>query len=624
MSELIAKIGADSSALRNDLAASSVVAKKSFKEMKQFSADAGDGIDQLNKNVGGIKKGFNDLKDFMVGGGVIAAVIGFFKMTYDTAKASADVNDKNTAAVVRFGDAVAGEFNRTKDAAVQIVGTFNRIGESIGTNIKRIGSVLTGTTESFDANEKILNETERSLRSVEASLANAKKHAAEFNALSAESKAQTEKRVELEQKALTATEQKSILEQKLLEAQRAEADAGENALARRIAQVAQMKIGNQLFEVEKALSDEAVKNDEKRRSEADARHKIQLDGLDNLDKEAILMQEINDAQGLIASGVLSIKDTEYQRTVLADRQAELLKTQNKIADEGKKIAEATEQLAEKQNEFSSEMLSAQEKYNAAKKEEAKLRAQIAEMPDGLDKIKEETRLLDLQKKSREALKDIASQDKELAGLLLKGKENLNEVEKVRFDILTGVTTQAKLDKELHDLTAKALTGELLPAEKERLATLAGQTTELKKQSQEANSYIDAWTNFQVKVQRTGTAYSGQSTTALTGVRDRLNAQLSGISGSGRTYRDADQIQDYGGWLTGTAYKTELYAVEKELAQRREISQYASRYGEQAAVRQYGDDLAQRALKDLNDTSVKTANALTDINQMLKNSGLFPR
>jgi len=618
MADLITKIGSDSSSLRNDVTATAGVVKEKFSAMKKDSSGG------LEENVKGIKKGFNDLKDLLVGGGMIEGVKRFFDFAIENARKSTDANDQNAAAVRRFGDSMDGIKETAGKASVFLVGMFNRIGESIGTGLKGAAAAISGTFDAWGEGERVLEDTEKAARRAELSLAESKKHAEDWKRLNSEAKDLADKREESERKALTTTEQKSILEQKLLEAQRAEADAGENALARRIAQVAQMKIGNQLFEVEKALSDEAVKNDEKRRSEADARHKIQLDGLDNLDKEAILMQEINDAQGLIASGVLSIKDTEYQRTVLADRQAELLKTQNKIADEGKKIAEATEQLAEKQNEFSSEMLSAQEKYNAAKKEEAKLRAQIAEMPDGLDKIKEETRLLDLQKKSREALKDIASQDKELAGLLLKGKENLNEVEKVRFDILTGVTTQAKLDKELHDLTAKALTGELLPAEKERLATLAGQTTELKKQSQEANSYIDAWTNFQVKVQRTGTAYSGQSTTALTGVRDRLNAQLSGISGSGRTYRDADQIQDYGGWLTGTAYKTELYAVEKELAQRREISQYASRYGEQAAVRQYGDDLAQRALKDLNDTSVKTANALTDINQMLKNSGLFPR
>lgn len=618
MADLITKIGSDSSALRNDVTATAGVVREKFSAMKKDS-DGG-----VADNVKSLKRGFNDLKDLLVGGGMIEGVKRFFDFAIENARKSTDANDQNAAAVRRFGDSMDGIKETAGKASVFLVGMFNRIGESIGTGLKGAAAAISGTFDAWGEGERVLEDTEKAARRAELSLAESKKHAEDWKRLNSEAKDLADKREESERKALTTTEQKSILEQKLLEAQRAEADAGENALARRIAQVAQMKIGNQLFEVEKALSDEAVKNDEKRRAEADARHKIQLDGLDNLDKEAILMQEINDAQGLIASGVLSIKDTEYQRTVLADRQAELLKTQNKIADEGKKIAEATEQLAEKQNEFSSEMLSAQEKYNVAKKEEAKLRAQIAEMPDGLDKIKEETRLLDLQKKSRDALKDIASQDKELAGLLLKGKENLNEVEKVRFDILTGVVTQSQLDKELHELTTKALTSELIPAEKERLSVLTGQVKAMEEQKKKVYELNKDWDNYQIKVQRTGTGYSGQSTAALTGVRDRLNAQLSGISQSGRTYRDADQMQDYGGWLTGSTYKTELAAVEKELAKRREVSQYAARFGEQATIKQYGDDLAQRALRDLSDTSVKTANALTSINEMMQNSPLFTR
>lgn len=616
MADLKAKIGSDSSEFRNDVASLPNVVKSSFEKMKSASEGG------IADNVKSIKRNVTGLKDLLVGGGIVTAIIAFYRAGIEEAERGSAAGNKFAESFLEIRDAASAAFSFIGKASVAIFGSLTTPNKMMREGLENIGAILTGNLGSLQASRTAMEETAKAARSAEASLAESKKHASEFVALTAEAKAQTEKRAELELKALTASEQRSVLELKLLESQRAQAEAGDSALARRTAQVEQMKIENKLLEVGKALADEALKTDEKRRSEADARHKIELDGLDTIQKQGVLMQEISDAQGLINSGLLSARDTEYQRTVLADRQAELLKTQSKIQEDMRKEDEAREQLAQKQNEFASESLLAQQRYVLAKKEEADLRAKIAEMPDGLEKTKEETRLLDAQKKTRESLKDLASSDKELATLLLKGKENLNEVEKVRFDILTGVTTQAKLDKELHELTTKALTSELIPAERARLEILTGQTNELKKQSNEANSYIDQWKNFQVSVQRTGTGYSGQSTTALMGVRDRLNASLSEVGAGGRTYRDADQMTDYGGYLTGITYKTELAAVEKELAQRREISQYASRFGEDATVRKYGDTLAEKALADVRDTSTRTANAVETLSNQL--SSVFPK
>src|SRR5205823_3710617 len=70
----------------------------------------------------------------------------------------------------------------------------------------------------------------------------------------------------------------------------------------------------------------------------------------------------------------------------------------------------------------------------------------------------------------------------IAELRLKGMENLTAKEKEELNVLEGIKTQAQVIAEITDLTAKLVAGTILPAERERLAVLIGQTAEITKQA----------------------------------------------------------------------------------------------------------------------------------------------
>lgn len=613
MPDLITKIGADSSQLRQDVGSLPSVVKGSFDKMK--SASSG-GIDD---NIKGIKRSVNGLKDLLVGGGIVTAVVAFYKAGISEAERGAAAGNKFAESFLEIRDVANSAINGIGKASVAVFGGIATSNKVLQEGFQNIGALLTGNLGSLQASRDAMEETGKAARKAEASLAEAKKHAAEFQGYTAEIKTLTEAREAAERKMLPIGEQRAILEQQLLEAQRAQVDAGDNALARRKAQVEELKTTNALLEVQKTINDESDKMAEKRRAEAQALHKTEIEGLELKQREAILIQEISDSENLIASGILKSKEIEEQRAILSDRRNDLLKVQNKLSEESKKMDEAQEALDDKRNEFARDLLTSQKHYLALKQDEADLIAAIAEMDDTPERLKEEARLLDIQKKTREAMHAVASDDKSISELLLKGRENLNDVEKERLKLLTGETTQAKQEAELHEITVKLLSSELLPAEKERLQVLIGQTKEAKDQNDEAQKLI-AKKKIMQAIDRVGSGYDAQSTTALEGVIARLRDNLAAAQ-----LADRQQLANVGGTsesFSTSAFRSELYSAQKELDRRREIADYSRRYGEEATIRQYGDTLAEKALRDVRDTGVRTANALEIVVGKLSASPLF--
>jgi hypothetical protein len=124
------------------------------------------------------------------------------------------------------------------------------------------------------------------------------------------------------------------------------------------------------------------------------------------------------------------------------------------------------------------------------------------------------------------------------------------------------------------------------------------------------------------VSRRGQGYEAQSDESLEGVRARLRQQIQQINES--------QFGRAGG-VGGKAKPAELYileaelfSIEKEIAARRQVTDFARRFGEGRARQEFGDTLTDRALRDLTDSGVRTANALQEIVQRMEASGLFPR
>lgn len=256
------------------------------------------------------------------------------------------------------------------------------------------------------------------------------------------------------------------------------------------------------------------------------------------------------------------------------------------------------------------------------------------------------------KKAADALRLGKEQELEYAKLVIKEAKGLTSEEQLRLSVLRLQQAEQKNEYEIKEVLAKGVKN-LTAADKERLTELFKQKTLLEAQKTEATGLITlattnaksqeevtaaldaqlkkakeikeaadaasrSWDNYYIAVQRTGKGYSSQSTTALEGVRDRLQAQLAAPSpNTGRAVKDANMGQDYGAWLMAATYTAELSSVMRELDQRKSVASYAQRYGESAAIYKFGDDLTNRALADLNSTQQRTTSAVEDIALRLK-------
>lgn len=119
----------------------------------------------------------------------------------------------------------------------------------------------------------------------------------------------------------------------------------------------------------------------------------------------------------------------------------------------------------------------------------------------------------------------------------------------------------------------------------------------------------------------GKSYQTQTTDALQGQLDRLKSKLDEARA-----RDTAAAFHVGGTFRDPAiaqFSNDIAKISAELAQRAEVANYATRFGQQAAVRQYGDEVAQRALQNLSDINVRTANSLDRIQRGLAQNGFIP-
>jgi hypothetical protein len=115
------------------------------------------------------------------------------------------------------------------------------------------------------------------------------------------------------------------------------------------------------------------------------------------------------------------------------------------------------------------------------------------------------------------------------------------------------------------------------------------------------------------VERVGRSLEEQSTDSLRGLVGRLSDQKARSEIADRRVIDSTQIGGYRS--AGTSMlANELAAAQRELNQRSQIQAYAARYGESAARGAFGDALTDRALRDLTDTSIRTSNAVENLNR----------
>ena len=122
------------------------------------------------------------------------------------------------------------------------------------------------------------------------------------------------------------------------------------------------------------------------------------------------------------------------------------------------------------------------------------------------------------------------------------------------------------------------------------------------------------------IERTGAGYQDQSTTALQGVRARVAAQLSDAQRA-----DRNTGQAVGGTTESfatSAFKSELFNIEKELAARKQFDADFLRLGSAQTLAKYGDANFNRYSKEMQDQSTRTTNALEQIARGLTGAGII--
>ncbi len=306
-------------------------------------------------------------------------------------------------------------------------------------------------------------------------------------------------------------------------------------------------------------------------------------------KIASLKEVIIGLQTTLNSGVLSQQNAEQLTVQLGQRKVELL------AEEGKKTKENNEAAAKAVKEH----IDDQDKLQKLKFEGLTIDQKITLLE------KEQAQITAAKNKAKEQGADTTKLE---IGLI----ETTNKL----VDLRAAKEGQTKLtlDEQLKTLQDQGLTRDRMIevlkaqgfAEDEILAKLRAQKTE-------AQALIDL---YQKAFSATkGTAYEGQSTVALEGVRDRLRQQINDY-----------ERNDFGspGGVGGKATPVEIYAlrnqleiVTRELTSRANIGTVVNRFGEDEARRQYGDTLTERAVRDLRQDTTQTAIAVTKLQQQLQ-------
>jgi hypothetical protein len=391
---------------------------------------------------------------------------------------------------------------------------------------------------------------------------------------------------------------------------------------------AELKLAEKTGEIlayEKKQRDELAKSmkesSEKQMTAAEKTVQTQIDTLSGAEKIAELKYNIAATEAVLASGSLDAANTEKFRATLAERKNQLTTEEAKVKDASsqreQKHQQRMEEATAKEIEDKRELLTVHQQMAKLRDDEAGWTAVMADMSasqevrdraaEEREKVRDKMRDLGLKKKKEEV---------ELATLLLKPADQLTESEKLRLQVLQGTVTQKQLDQEKTTLLAGLTAGTLTEAEKNRLRVLMDQAAVLTGQLETAKAITTT-------VNRTGKGYDSQSDDNLLGVQQRLQAdtqrlqrdRFGQIGGVGTVGGLGPSSEEY-------MLQNELYNLEKEMGERKEVRDYANRFGESKTRQKFGDTLTDKAMRDFTDQQARSTTALEDMQQRL--AKLFPK
>lgn len=551
--EISAKLGLKTADFNAALKETGAEVKK-FKEAGASTEDEG-----LSGTLKNVKKGIREFKELLVAGGIVEAVKGFFELAINQANKSKDANDENAAAVRRFGEAFEDVKEAGSNFAVQIVGGLNRIGEGFAGLIKGAAQFW------FNIGEGNVNleESERQTRKVVQAYEEAKKHAAEWNALTAESKRIEEQRAAAEISRLPLLRQLDDWQAKQNQLLAAAALETDNALSARKLLNEAANAGLKIAEVSGKLDAEAAKQADTRRAETEKLNEARMAALTPLEREKELHNQIADIQSFLKGLILTTAEADEYRGQLAARQLELKKTEALLTKEEQDLNEKSA-LSEK------EML----------------------------------RIYELQTKAKFAL---------------------NDAEQTELEMLTLQSAEKRIQVQITEALNQKIRGEVRPAEEATLEELTKQEKVIKAQIV-AKSGVVAITQTQlteekkvtaeiqqqVNIRRTGTAYDDQSTPALEGVQRRLKEQLAEVERNRIWFQNPTNPD---GWTFNESFlQGEINTVTQQLTERAKVAATIQRVGEDAARGMFGDDLVNRAITNNKDLATSQTVLLQSIDK----------
>jgi hypothetical protein len=330
----------------------------------------------------------------------------------------------------------------------------------------------------------------------------------------------------------------------------------------------------------------------------------------------LLKQEQKDIEAFLAQSSLSQYDRGVMTVGLAEKKKLIGQEEKALNVDKEKHQERMIAATAKEIEAKRELMTFNQQMAALRQDEAGWIAVLADSTASQEvHQRAELELAKTRAKMRDVQLDKDKESVELAKLLLIPADKLTAVEKLRLDVLQGVTSQKALDEERTRLIAGLVAGTLTDAEKNRLRVLMDQAAVLGGQLETAKAIT-------ATVNRTGKGYDAQSDDNIEGVRNRLRADIQQLERDSFGQRGGvGKIGGAGKSPEQYLLESELFNIEKEIAERREVRDYNSRFGEAKTRQKFGDTLTDNALRDWTDQTAKGTAALEDIQQRLKK--LFP-
>jgi hypothetical protein len=320
-----------------------------------------------------------------------------------------------------------------------------------------------------------------------------------------------------------------------------------------------------------------------------------LDIDDQLRKSGLKQQEID---GLRVMREVTVKDIKgVQKDLDAD---------------AKKHAERMEQMTAKEIEDKRELLTHAQQIAQLKQDEIGWVTLLKEK--GLEETDRQRYQYELaqtrgtlREVEKEQVKEIADKTKATAEADAKRAEEYAKMSPLQV----AQAEHARIGVEMADIQKGAVNG-LTTAEIERLNVMNQQRNALQDQINLALRYTE--------VTRTGKGYDQQSDDSLEGVRQRLRSQLDNIKAM--DFSRPGGVGGKGKLPEQYLLESELFNLNKEIKERDDVRDYASRFGEQKTRQRFGDTLTDKALRDWTDQQTATTTAVQDIQQRL--ALLFPK